>query len=93
MPELKANEGDVYKRQEKLGIGQPIALAYDLYTAGGNLPDEDDMQYTGALANLAIGQGELLMTPVHVARLAQCVASGGVVAEPVLVLGLSLIHI
>lgn len=84
---IQVGKEPILAMAEKLGIGQAISLAYDLYTATGNLPDESDMAFTGALANLAIGQGELMMTPVHVARLVQCVAAGGVVGDPALVLG------
>jgi peptidoglycan glycosyltransferase len=62
-------------------LDQPLLL--DIPAKGGHVP-EPTVQ--GELAQLAIGQGELLVTPLHMAMLAATVANGGVAMRPYLVM-------
>jgi len=43
--------------------------------------------YAGDTANLSIGQGYLLVTPLQVVRLVSCIANGGVLVEPYILKG------
>lgn len=58
----------------RLGIGEAIL----------GLPEEkegylaEDLPYPGDLANLSLGQGPILATPLQMAQITQAVASGGV---------------
>lgn len=69
----------------RLGLGDDIEL-FEGYIARVNMPDADILcDSPAALANFSIGQGELLSTPLHLARMTAAVASGGVLYEPCLI--------
>lgn len=46
--------------------------------AKGNLPDENAYYSAGDIANLSIGQGVIMATPVQVADIAATIANGGI---------------
>ncbi len=58
----------------RLGFGKQTIVGYDEEETG-NLPEEP--LYIGEVANLAIGQGELLATPMQVTKMMAIVANGG----------------
>ncbi|MEW6082664.1 MAG: penicillin-binding protein 2 [Bacillota bacterium] len=67
-----------------LGIGQGGFLGVPEETSG-SLPNLYDLGPRG-LANFAIGQGQLLVTPLEMARVVAAVANDGLMVEPWLVL-------
>ncbi len=69
------------------GLGKSIKLCDGIVTASGNLPSSNEVVSSGDLANLSFGQGALLATPVHIAKIISIVANGGYLVEPSLVLG------
>lgn len=69
------------------GLGKPIELCSGIVTAAGNLPLSDDLATRGDIANVSFGQGALMATPVHIAKLISIIANGGYLIEPTLVLG------
>ena len=58
----------------RLGFGKQTIAGYEEEKAG-NLPQEP--LYIGEVANLAIGQGALLATPIQVTKMMAIVANGG----------------
>ena len=61
---------------EKFGIGSP----YHLFENSGEQTDsagERGNYFEGEIANLSIGQGKVMLTPLRVAELSAIVASGG----------------
>ncbi len=70
-----------------LGFGISTPLCREIAGEGGTLPKEADLNSLAALANFAIGQGDLLATPLQVQTLTCAVASGGVVFPQTLVMG------
>lgn len=62
---------------EKFGLGEPTDLGYGIGDSGGQLPPLRDLSAPAALANLAIGQGQLLVTPLQVLRMSVILAGGG----------------
>jgi peptidoglycan glycosyltransferase len=62
-------------------LDRPVPL--EIPTKGGHLPGP---RGKGELVQLAIGQGELLVTPLHMAMLAATIANGGVTMRPYLVM-------
>ena len=72
---------------QSLNFGQTLTLADGVCSKPGNLPNEADLRVPAALANLAIGQGTLLATPLQVAAAIHSIASGGEYVVPRLVLG------
>jgi penicillin-binding protein 2 len=82
---------------EHFGVG--VATEIDLpYAARGRFPtpawkavmapkfgNPDSEWYAGDTANVAIGQGDVLMTPLQVAQLSAAIAGGGVIYKPYVV--------
>ncbi|MEZ4531633.1 MAG: penicillin-binding protein 2 [Thermomicrobiales bacterium] len=66
------------------GIGEPIP--FDEPVSRGQIAGSDDfLDSRAALADTAFGQGELLVTPLHMALVAAAVANDGVLMRPYLV--------
>ena len=66
------------------GIGR--AVEFELPTASGQLASRDDaLQDPASLAATSFGQGELLVTPLHMAMVMSAIANGGVAMRPLLV--------
>lgn len=74
----------------RLGLGAPTGLR-DLPEAAGTIPDPDLLRARGftwtasEAVNMAVGQGEVLVTPLQVARLYAAIANGGTLYRPQLV--------
>ncbi len=69
------------------GFNSPLVLMNGWTTESATLPAAEALQTAARLANLSIGQGDLLATPLHVAALTACVANGGTYYSPRLYLG------
>ena len=65
----------------RFGLG--IDVGFDLPNLGGNLPSKVTSDY-GA-AQLGIGQGELLVTPLQMASVVSTIANGGMLMRPFVV--------
>ena len=70
------------------GFGQPVYFAASLKTAAGVLPEAQQLQSSGELANFSFGQGHFTATPVQVAALLNLFAGDGVYRQPTLVRGI-----
>jgi len=78
----------IYEYARQLGFSRPTGI--ELFgEMEGLLPSrmwkrmyKKENWYTGDTANLSIGQGYLLATPLQVVRMMACVANGGVLVEP-----------
>lgn len=62
---------------ERLGIGERRTLATGISSAAGSLPKRQRNPLPGVLANTAIGQGSVMMTPLDVVYLMDTIANGG----------------
>ena len=67
----------LYSQAAALGFDSAVLLADNYQTARALLPTADELSVPGELSNLAIGQGGLMATPVHIAQLAAAVHNGG----------------
>lgn len=78
----------LYQEGERLYFNRQLTLFESPQgswtVATGRLPDLDDGDQYG-LAQMAIGQGELLTSPLHLGLIAAAVANGGLGIEPRLV--------
>ncbi len=70
-----------------LGFDSPVLLADNYQTDRATLPSREEFGGSVLLANVSIGQGDLLATPVHVAAMTVCVANGGTYYRPNLFYG------
>lgn len=64
---------------QKFGLGTETGVSYQgVSEAGGSLPPIDSYYSKADIANLAIGQGVLLATPLQVADIVATIANGGI---------------
>ena len=65
------------------GFGEKTGLSEQgLYETRGNLPDLNGIINDRAVANISIGQGEILVTPLQVTNAMTVIANGGVLLKP-----------
>ena len=69
----------IYEAAKKLGLGEK-SLLDGLSIKSGNIPEKINPP-PAFIANTAIGQGELLITPLEAARIFCCIANNGVMPE------------
>lgn len=73
----------IFSMAEKAGFNSSIFLSDELSTSKGNIGDLDAITTSKrALANLAIGQGELMLSPVAITNLYCAIANNGVYYPP-----------
>ncbi len=68
---------EIYKIASKLSLGSKIKIADRLYSMRGNLPNRNSLSNIGTLANLSIGQGNLMASPVAMLNLYLAIAGDG----------------
>lgn len=79
---------EILKTASILGFGKPLKLCNGIETAAGSLPKLNTLSNIAYLANLSIGQGELLLSPISILTLYCAIASGGEYYIPSLVEGI-----
>ena len=85
---LQIGQRTLEQRAEAFGIGSTIP--FDEPVSAGQIASSDAfLDSQAALADTAFGQGELLVTPLHMAMVASAVANEGGVMKPYLVQSLS----
>lgn len=75
------------KMAEKLGLYDEIVLADGLVVPGAILPTSEELQTPATLANLSFGQGKLLVSPLHIARMTAIFTANGTLPRVRAVLG------
>lgn len=63
---------------KKFGLGQAMDFGYGITSVAGRLPSLQDLSAQAALANFAIGQGDLQVTPLQILEIGATMANGGV---------------
>ena len=76
---------NVYNMVKALGLGTSNSFAQGFGSSAGVLPARDQLGIPAALANLSIGEGDLMTTPVQIARIVSTVVNGGLEPAPRLV--------
>ena len=71
---------------ENMGLGSEFKLAPSIKSSAGALPLRESLNIKGNLANFAFGQGDVLASPLQIASVYHCLATGNVIA-PKLILG------
>lgn len=71
----------VMEMAERLGFGETMEIAQNMYASGGILPDVTGNS-AKQLANLSIGQGDLTASPLQIARLIALCGNGGYLLSP-----------
>ncbi|WP_313563354.1 peptidoglycan D,D-transpeptidase FtsI family protein [Ruminiclostridium cellobioparum] len=64
---------------KKFGLGENTTLTKQgLGEARGIIPTKADLQNPGDIANMSIGQGQIMATPVQIADMVATIANGGI---------------
>lgn len=72
----------------RLGFNRAYSLADTLTAAAGTFPSAQTLaSQPAAVANLSFGQGDLMLSPLHVATMVAAIANGGWLVTPTLVAG------
>jgi len=77
----------LYDQAVALGLDSPILLAEEYKTARALFPSLAELQVPAALSNVAIGQGSLMVTPVHIAQIVAAVYNGGMLPTATVIEG------
>jgi peptidoglycan glycosyltransferase len=81
---LQVGRHELERQASAFGIGE--AVPFDEPVSRGQIAsDSDFLDSQAALADTAFGQGELLVTPLHMAMVASAVANNGKLMRPYLV--------
>lgn len=80
----KTGSENIVEMARRLGLGAAVLEGYPGEEAGC-FPVEEDRMYSG-LANLAVGQGNLLVTPLQIAQMTNIIACGGISHRPEVVM-------
>lgn len=76
---LKIGYKNIINRAKDFGLGEAVGLgAQGIKESAGHLPAADAFYSSGDIANISIGQGEIMATPVQVADIVATVANGGI---------------
>ena len=84
---LAINTGSaaVYNMASSLSFGNSIKIAENMEAAKGNITDIKRLSNPASLANLSIGQGDLLLSPVAMLNLYSAIGGNGAYYMPSLV--------
>lgn len=85
---LKTGGDKILEMAQRLGFGKKTVFAPGLSSEAGTLPTSEQLTSPAAVANLSMGQGELMVTPVQVACMVSAVANGGYLPTARLVKGI-----
>jgi len=76
---LKMGYRNLVEMAERFGLGAPTGIKEQgIHEASGNLPDPQRYYSGGDIANISIGQGEIMATPIQVANIVATIANGGI---------------
>lgn len=79
---------NIYSMCVRFGFNRAWRLADTLTTHQGRLPSESTInEQPAALANMSFGQGDLMLTPLHIAAMTAAITNGGMLVTPSLVKG------
>ena len=76
---------EVYNMASSLSFGSNIKIAENIKTVKGNLTELSRLKNPAALANLSIGQGDLLLSPVAMLNLYSAIGGNGTYYLPSLI--------
>ncbi|HPU41435.1 MAG TPA: penicillin-binding transpeptidase domain-containing protein [Acetivibrio clariflavus] len=76
---IKTGAANIIKTAKKFGLGCPTGIhEHGVEESSGHLPDENKYFTHGDIANISIGQGDILATPLQVADMVATIANGGI---------------
>jgi penicillin-binding protein 2 len=76
---IKLGYKDLVLKAQSFGLGKATGIKdQGIAEAAGNLPDPDSYYSNGDIANISIGQGTVMATPLQVADIVATIANGGI---------------
>lgn len=75
----------LYSMARSAGLGRETVLWDSFSGDGGYVPTVEELQSESELINHCFGQGKLLATPLQIAAMTNCFATGGLYVEPSLI--------
>lgn len=81
----KTGKKSLFDMVKRLGFGSSSTFYPGYASSAGTLPTLSELDAPAALANLSIGEGKLMVTPVQTARLISSVVDGGTMPTPRLI--------
>lgn len=78
----------IIEMAERYGFGKTQEFAPGIKPSAGMVPNYEKLESPAALANFSIGQGDLMATPIQIARMMCVTANGGYLPTPRLVKGI-----
>ncbi len=83
------DKGFVYKQTaNQVNFGKSLELCNDYYTSAGHFPTAEQLINKGILSSVSFGQGDFLVTPVHIAAYMNIFANNGAYIYPQIVQGI-----
>ena len=80
---LEIGMKDLVEFSELFGFGRKTGLEEQgIFESSGNLPDINGIVNDRAIANISIGQGEIMASPLQVTNAVSAVANGGLLLKP-----------
>jgi len=77
------NKGYIFSQAaNQVNFGRGIKLCDNYYTGAGTFPSPEKLINTGMLASVSFGQGDFLVTPVHIAAYMNIFANDGIYVRP-----------
>lgn len=85
---LMTDATQLIETAKKLGLGDGFALSRSITNSAGTLPFAETLsQSPAAVANFAIGQGDVMLSPLSIAAAYATIANGGIYMRPSLIEG------
>ncbi len=78
----KAGGKAVLEMAKRLGFGERIMYAENMYSSSGKVPDIESLSSSGSLANFSFGQGEFTANALQAANMFNCIGNGGEYTNP-----------
>jgi len=73
----------IIEKAREFGLGECTGIwEQGVSESAGNLPDYDAYYSDGDIANIALGQGEIMATPLQVSNMVATIANGGIRNRP-----------
>ncbi len=81
---IELGEDEILSTAKKFMFTEPIALD-SLASATSTLPQKANINSYRAISNMALGQGDVSTTPLHLALIASAIANDGVMMQPYII--------
>lgn len=74
---LEIGRTAIYNMSSSLGFGASLSLANGINSAAGSVTPYEELENPAALANMSIGQGKVVLSPITILNLYSAIANDG----------------